>query len=40
VLFRSPLVGATSKNKLVTAIFQAFLLQLIVGPQGALFVLF
>jgi dienelactone hydrolase len=34
-----PLVKATSKNKVIVALFQAFLLQLLIGAQGALFAL-
>ncbi|MBN2152020.1 MAG: alpha/beta fold hydrolase [Candidatus Lokiarchaeota archaeon] len=39
VLACGPLVNTASRNKLIAAIFQAFLLQLIVGSQGALFAL-
>ena len=34
------LVKITSKSNALTAIFQSFLLQLLIGPQGALFALF
>ena len=40
VLACGPLVHATCKNKFLTSVFQAFLLQLITSPQGALFALF